>query len=70
MRIDAHQQEAFVVGEVGVVPRSPLLDQLAFQQQRLRLRFDFDRVEIGDQRDQRAYFRLHHHARAALLKIG
>src|SRR5436190_22514905 len=45
LEINFDEQEAFIVTEADVVPRLEFLDQLAFQQQRLRFALHDMRVE-------------------------
>ena len=68
-KVNAHEEEALVVREIRVVPRAPLLDELALEQERLGLGFHLDGVEIGDHLDQGADFRLGDCPRPPALKI-
>ena len=53
VQVDLQHQEALVVAEADVVARVEFLDQLAFEQQRLRLALHHVNVEIVDRLDQR-----------------
>ncbi len=69
LEIDAEEEEAFIVGEVGVVAGFPLFDELAFEEEGFGFAFDFEDVEIGDDIDEGADFRLEGEA-AGGLEIG
>ena len=60
-QIDADEEEAFVVGEVGVVFRFPLLDQLALEDEGLGFGLHFVHIEVGDHLDERANLRVPRH---------
>ena len=47
--IHAHEQEAFVVGEVRVVARFPLFDKLAFEEKGFAFGFHHEVVKIVDE---------------------
>ena len=68
-RVEPDEQEALVVGEVGVVARPPLLDQLALEQQGLGLGLHLVGLEVGDDVDERPDLRLGDRALAAPLEI-
>ncbi len=68
--VEAHEQEAFVVDEVGVVFRFPFLDELALKNQGFGVGFDLDDVEIGDQRQHGFDFGLLHREFSRRLEVG
>lgn len=55
--IDADEEEAFIVDEVGVVFRFPLLDEAPLEEECFGVGFDLNDIEIGDQFDEGADFR-------------
>ena len=69
-QVDTHEEEALVVGKIGVVARLVFFDELPFEQQRFGLGFDDDQVEVVDQVDHGAHFRLRDHGLARGLKVG
>ena len=62
VEVHLHQQEAFVVAEADVVARMKFLDQLAFEQQRLRLAPDRVDVEVVDGIDEGVELQVPAHA--------
>ena len=62
VEVDLDEQEPFVVAEADVVARLIFLDQLAFQQERLRFAAHGVGVEIVDGLDQGVEFQVPTHA--------
>ena len=56
--IDANEEEVFVVDEVGIVFGFPLLDQFAFEEERLAFAVHFDDVDIVNEINHGANFGL------------
>ena len=53
VQVHLHEQELFVIAKADVVARPVFLDQLALEQQRLRLALDRVRLEVPDAVEQR-----------------
>jgi len=69
IEIDADEEEALVVGEIGIVTGLPLLDQLAFEEESFGFGLHLDGIKIGDEIDERADLGLVDGERPAALEI-
>ena len=68
--VEADEEEAFVVDEVGVVFGAPVLDEFAFEEEGLGLGADFDDVEVAHEGDHGGDFGLVEIGAATALEIG